>query len=166
MNGGCYFPWAFGWLLTFLTASEWSLRWLLLFARGMEVCMPRALQATPRTMASDLQIQWNNLAHFCCAEFCHSQFGLFLSSPSPRVCTRAQMVVTGAFPHTHPCGAPNPKGAQGWGVAWDPGQPQPTQPQTHRRRALALEADLRYPNLFCASDLLPSNPHSPWGQTP
>ena len=38
------------------------------------MCMPRALKRTARQMASDLQIPWHNLAHFCCAKFCHFKF--------------------------------------------------------------------------------------------
>ena len=48
----------------------------------MEMCMPREPKATPRNMASNLQIRWHNLAHFCCTEFGHSKFCLFLISPS------------------------------------------------------------------------------------
>ena len=49
----------------------------------MDMCMPRALNMTPRKMASDLQIPRHNLAHFCCAKICHSKFRLFLIFASP-----------------------------------------------------------------------------------
>ena len=47
----------------------------------MEMCMPRALKGK---LAAGLQIPWLNLAHFCCAEFCHPKSRLFLIFPSPR----------------------------------------------------------------------------------
>ena len=65
LGGSSYFPEAVGLLGT------------------LEPFRPRALTMTPRQMASDLQIPRHNLAHFCCAAFCHSRFRLFLSFPSP-----------------------------------------------------------------------------------
>ena len=49
----------------------------------LELCMPRELQMTPRKMAPDLQIPRQNLAHLCCAEFCHPIFCLFLTFSLP-----------------------------------------------------------------------------------
>ena len=49
----------------------------------MDMCMPKELRMTPRRMASDLQMPWHNLGHFCCATFCHSESRLLLNPPSP-----------------------------------------------------------------------------------
>ena len=40
----------------------------------MEMCMPRELKMTSRKMASDLQIPWHNLAHFCVPNFAIPNF--------------------------------------------------------------------------------------------
>ena len=71
-------------------AQEQACEWWLPFPLGLwlvaliswrllgtlELCMPSAKNDT-RTMASDLQMPWQNLAHLCCAKCC-----LFLISPS------------------------------------------------------------------------------------
>ena len=44
--------------------------------------MPKSPK-TPREMALDLQIPWQNFGHFCCAKVCHSNFRLFPTAPSP-----------------------------------------------------------------------------------
>ena len=87
--GGCYFLWAFGRLLLFL-GGFWMVAWMVALISWrllgtMAMCVRRALKMTPRKMASDLQIPWHNLAHFCCAKFCRSKFRLFLIFPSPGI---------------------------------------------------------------------------------
>ena len=52
-------------------------------AGTMGLHVPSALKMTPRKIATDLQIPWHDLARFCCAKFCRSEFGLFLMLPPP-----------------------------------------------------------------------------------
>ena len=83
VNGGCYFRWAFGWLLLILQGL-WVvaiISWRLLGT--MEMCMPRERKMTPGKEAPELKIPRHNLAHFCCAKICLSKFRVFLIFPSP-----------------------------------------------------------------------------------
>ena len=47
------------------------------------MCTRSALNMIPK-LASDLQIPWHNLAHFCCATFCHFLILPVASPPPPR----------------------------------------------------------------------------------
>ena len=55
MNDGCYFLWAFGWLVVFV-GGFYMVAWMVaLISWGllgaMEMCLPRELTMTPRNMA-------------------------------------------------------------------------------------------------------------------
>ena len=70
-----------------ISDSFWAVAWMvaLIYWRllgTMGLCMPRALQKTPRNMASDLKIPQHNLAHGWGAKFCHSKCRLFPLFPS------------------------------------------------------------------------------------
>ena len=95
--GCCYFVEASGRLLWMFGLISRRLSGTML------VRMPRERRMTRRKEASDLQIPRHNLAHCCCAKFCHSNFWLFLISPSPSssmsACDRCHTCDTTADAH-------------------------------------------------------------------